>query len=97
MSIKFRLAHQNFELDCPPADKAAMCASIERVEGKLREVRQDFNVSDNQRGVIIAAILIAFESQQGSDAGEGDGIDAAGAVKSLEGKIDAALARTAPS
>ena len=92
-AVTITLLGREFRVACPEGEERQLMASVEYLNRKLKEVRDNGKVTGNERIALMAALNIAHESL--SNPGKGSGGDTSAIrrrIAALEEAVDAALA-----
>jgi cell division protein ZapA len=92
-ALTINLLGREFRVACPEGEERQLMASVDYLNRKLKEVRDNGKVTGNERIALMAALNIAHESL--SNNGKGGGGDTSAIrrrIAVLEETVDAALA-----
>jgi cell division protein ZapA len=92
-AVTINLLGREFRVACPEGEERQLMASVDYLNRKLKEVRDNGKVTGNERIALMAALNIAHEAV--SNTGKGGGGDTTAIrrrIVALEETVDAALA-----
>jgi len=92
-ALTINLLGREFRVACPEGEERQLMASVDYLNRKLKDVRDNGKVTGNERIALMAALNIAHESL--SNPGKGSGGDTSAIrrrIAALEETVDAALA-----
>ena len=93
-AVTINLLGREFRVACPEGEERQLMASVDYLNRKLKEVRDNGKVTGNERIALMAALNIAHEtlSNPGKGSGGGDLSAFRRRIAALEETVDSALA-----
>lgn len=92
LPVTIRVLEKEYQVACPPEEKDALLNSARYLDEKMREIRDERKMVGADRVAVMAALNIAHDLLQ-CQVGDVDGANAGGKLRSLQGKIEAAITR----
>ena len=90
LPVTIRVLDKEYQVACPPEEKNALLDSARFLDAKMREIRDERKMVGADRVAVMAALNIAHDLLQCQG---GDGTSAGNKLRSLQGKIEAAITR----
>ena len=93
-AVTINLMGREMRVACPEGEERQLLASVDYLNRKLKEVRDNGKVTGNERIALMAALNIAHESlsNPGKGAGSADVSAIRRRIEAMEETVDAALA-----
>lgn len=92
LPVTIRVLEKEYQVACPPEEKDALLNSARYLDEKMREIRDERKMVGADRVAVMAALNIAHDLIQ-CQTGDAEGPNADGKLRSLQGKIEAAITR----
>jgi len=92
-AVTINVLGREFRVACPEGEERQLMASVDYLNRKLKEVRDNGKVTGNERIALMAALNIAHESLSNSGKGSGGDVSAIRRrIAALEETVESALA-----
>lgn len=89
--VNIRILEKDYQVACPPDERAALLDSAELLDGKMREIRDSGRVVGLERIAVMAALNLANELIRSRDRGEGLETKAKAKVRAMRERVEGAL------
>lgn len=91
--VGVRILEKEYQVACPAEERAALLASAEYLNAKMREIRDSGKVVGLDRVAVMAALNITNELLQARNAvpDESAEVELAGRIRSLRERVESAL------
>jgi len=90
--VTIRLLDKDYQVACPPEERAALLESARYLDEKMREIRDNRKMIGSERVAVMAALNITHELLRCRTAGENPAA-LEGKLRQLQGKVEAAITR----
>ncbi len=91
-AVTITLLGREFRVSCPEGEERQLLASVDYVNRKMKEVRDNGKVVGNERIALMAALNIAHEFMSNPGKANVDGIGIRRRITAMQETLDSALA-----
>lgn len=89
--VNIKILEKEYQVGCPPDERAALLDSAELLNAKMREIRDSGRVVGLERIAVMAALNMANELIRSRDRGEVLETKAKAKVKAMRERVEGAL------
>lgn len=89
--VNIRILEKEYQVACPPDERAALLDSAELLNSKMREIRDSGRVVGLERIAVMAALNIANELIRARDRGDVLETKAKARVRAMRERVESAL------
>jgi cell division protein ZapA len=89
--VSIRILEKEYQVACPPEERAALLDSAEMLSARMREIRDSGRVVGLERIAVMAALNIANDLIRSRDRGENLETKAKAKVRAMRERVESAL------
>ncbi|CAG0940940.1 Cell division protein ZapA [Gammaproteobacteria bacterium] len=89
--VNIKILDKDYQVSCPPDERAALLDSAELLNGKMREIRDSGRVVGLERIAVMAALNMANELLRSRERGEVLETKAKARVRAMRERVEGAL------
>lgn len=89
--VSIRILEKEYQVACPPDERAALLESAELLNARMREIRDSGRVVGLERIAVMAALNIANDLIRSRDRGENLETRAKARVRAMRERVESAL------